>query len=262
MKKFFIHSNEIKDPDFSMKKRVGDYLIKKGASVCQSAVEAECILVLGGDGTLIGAAGKYANVDAVFAGINLGTIGYLTDIEPDSLEESLDKLIIDDFSLEERMMLRAMLERDGEAFNPIALNDVVINRSGSLCILEYAIYVNDKYLTSLRADGIIVSTPTGSTGYSLSAGGPIVDPRSDLMIITPICPQSLSARPIILSSDSSIRVEILKGGESVEASFDGKDNTRLFTGDSVKISKSGKTTKIARIKDESFVEIMRHKLIN
>lgn len=266
MKKFYIYTNEHKDPEGAIYNRVKDYLVNENVMVCDKANEAECILVLGGDGTLISAADKYSRDDIIFFGINLGTIGYLADIELDNLEECLNKLITDDFIVEERLMLRGNINYgDDRDISSVALNDVVINRTGSLCLIEYGIFVNDEFLTSLRADGIIVATPTGSTGYSLSAGGPIVDPKSQLMVITPICPQTLSARPIILSADSSIRIEVIENPYSetcVEASFDGKDNTVLMPGESVSIVSSKRTTKIGKIKKESFVEIMRHKLGN
>lgn len=266
MKQFYIYSNEHKDPDGKIYERVKSYLLKLGVTVCEKGNDAECILVLGGDGTLISAADKFSSDDIVFVGVNLGTIGYLADIEMESLEESLNQLIIDDFVIEERLMLRGNISTaDGNNISAVALNDVVINRTGSLCVIEYGIFVNDEYLTSLRADGIIVATPTGSTGYSLSAGGPIVDPKSHLMVITPICPQSLSSRPIILSAESSIRIEVMENPYTktcVEASFDGKDNKILNPGESVNIVASKRTTKIGKIKKESFVEIMRHKLGN
>lgn len=268
MKNIHIYTNKIKDPDGSIYNRVYDYLIKKGVNVLNDPQDgAECIIVLGGDGTLISAARKYASQDYVFFGINLGTIGYLTDIEMDDLEKSLDAVVSDNYHVEERMMIRGNLERkDGSAETHIALNDIVINRSGRLCIIDYRISVNEKFLTLYRADGIIASTPTGSTGYSLSAGGPIIEPKSKLILITPICPQSLSARPMILSPDSSVMIEIDANermcNASVELSFDGKANVDVYPGDKIIIKTSSKTTRIGRLKEESFVETMRQKLGN
>lgn len=268
MRKFYIYANEIKDPEGVLKERVKTYLLAQGAEVFDNPEKgAECILVLGGDGTLISAAGRYASEDYVFFGINLGTVGYLADIEMDELEKSLDAVLRDDFSVEDRMMLRGIVHREnGEKDDFIALNDVVINRSGKLCIIDYSIFVNDKFLTLFRADGIIVSTPTGSTGYSLSAGGPIIEPKSKLIMITPICAQSLAARSMILSDDSSIRIEIDNSGRGeraeVEVCFDGRGNIELFPGDKVEVRASSKTTRIGRLKEESFVEIMRQKLGN
>lgn len=268
MNKFYIYTNEIKDPNGIIEKRIRAYLEDKGCTVFDSPEDgAEGIIVLGGDGTLISAASTYAPEDYVFFGINLGTIGYLADIELDDLEESLDAVINDNYTVEDRMMLRGIVSRnDGDDEDFIALNDVVINRTGKLCIIDYSIFVNEKFLTLFRADGIIVSTPTGSTGYSLSAGGPIIEPKSKLMMITPICAQSLSARSMILASDSSICIEMnnsLKEERAeVEVCFDGRGNIELFPGDKVIVRASSKTTRIGRLTEESFVEIMRQKLGN
>lgn len=268
MRKFYIYKNEKKDPNGAIYERVCSYLKSRGAAVLDDPLKgAECIIVLGGDGTLISASRNYASEDFVFFGVNLGTVGYLADIEIDDIEASLDKIINDEFSVEERMMLKGEVKKKGRKDEThLSLNDVVINRSGKLCLIDYSIFVNDKFLTLYRADGIIVSTPTGSTGYSLSAGGPIVDPKSKLMIITPICPQSLTARAMVLSEDSSIRIEIdnnarMKRAE-VELSFDGRANIDVRPLDDIIITKADTTTRIGRLKEESFVETMRQKLGN
>ena len=139
----------------------------------------------------------------------------------------------------------------------MALNDVVINRKGSLRVVEYGVWVNDKFLSSFRADGIIICTPTGSTGYSLSAGGPIIEPKSHIICITPICPHTLNTRSIVLSDENVIRIET--SDSETEVNFDGRVSFALEASDRVEITRSDHSTKIMRINEESFLTILSDK---
>ncbi len=281
MRHFVIYTNLHKDKDLTVTDRVRQYLQNKGMQVHTweelhgKSIDADCMLVLGGDGTMLQAARDMGEHPIPLIGVNLGTLGYTTEIEQSALEESLDKLIADEYTLENRMMLDGAVLRkepsphdfeDAAAFvaENWALNDIVISRSGSLHIIRFKIYVNGRFLSEYSADGVIVTTPTGSTGYNLSAGGPIVQPCARLMIITPICAHTLNQRSVILDSRDVIEIEIADGREgreqAVEASFDGNMVVHLQAGDRVRITQSKRTTDIVKLSQASFLEILREKL--
>lgn len=231
----------------------------------QVSPQVDCIIVLGGDGTLLQAAVDPAELDIPFLGINMGTLGFLTEVNKDGIKSALEKLIREEFTIEKRMML---LGRSYEAENvkdeTRALNDIVITRRGSLQIINFNIYVNGQLLHRFHGDGVIVATPTGSTGYSLSAGGPIVEPKAELILLTPICPHSMHNRSIVLSSKDRVTVEIesSRDGETqeVEAIFDGCHKVLLRTGEKIEIRKSKKTTGIVKLSQVSFLEVLHRKL--
>lgn len=177
--------------------------------------DADCMIVLGGDGTVLQAARLTKMLRVPIIGVNLGTLGYMTEVEVPNLEESLERLIAGDYVQESRMMLggRATFA-DGRREEGWALNDIVISRSGPLQIIKFNIYVNGQFLNDYSADGVIVTTPTGSTGYNLSAGGPLVEPGARLIVLTPICPHSLNQRSIVLSPEDVIEIQIPARGES------------------------------------------------
>lgn len=209
--------------------------------------DADCMIVLGGDGTVLQAARLTKMLRVPIIGVNLGTLGYMTEVEVPNLEESLERLIAGDYVQESRMMLggRATFA-DGRREEGWALNDIVISRSGPLQIIKFNIYVNGQFLNDYSADGVIVTTPTGSTGYNLSAGGPLVEPGARLIVLTPICPHSLNQRSIVLSPEDVIEIQIPARGESgnqnVEANFDGSHVIPLGTGDRLRIVRSEETT--------------------
>ena len=225
---------------------------------------AECVLVLGGDGTLLRAARNMMDSDIPLLGINLGTLGYLAEVEIGSIETALDQLLAGGFTREERMMLKGRVQVGEQEEENYALNDIVISRCGSLQILTFHIYVNGQFLNSYSADGMIVATPTGSTGYNMSAGGPIVEPAASLLLLTPICPHTLNTRSIVLSSEDEIRIEISKGKDGrmqkVEANFDGSHKIIMQTGNSIVIRKASKTTGILKLNTESFLSILHKKM--
>lgn len=253
-------------------RRIAAYLEAQGCRV--TCVEntghawdaAECALVLGGDGTLLRAARNMMDRDIPLLGINLGTLGYLAEVDIGVIEPALDRLLEDDFTREERMMLEGRVYRTGcqEEECNFALNDVVISRCGSLQVLTFQIYVNGQFLNSYSADGMIVATPTGSTGYNMSAGGPIVEPAASLLLLTPVCPHTLNTRSIVLASEDEIRIEIPEGKDGrqqrVEASFDGSHKIVMQTGDSIVICKADRTTGIVKLNTESFLTILHKKM--
>lgn len=284
MDHFYVITNPAKDADLKVTHFIRDYLIKKGKTCVidtggdnkgqkgytdQSRVDAktECILVLGGDGTLLQAAADLADMDIPFLGINLGTLGFLAEVNVSEAEAALERLIQNQYEIENRMMLCGIgpinTPRQEEAR---ALNDIVITRKGSLQILNFNIYVNGQFLHRYHADGVIIATPTGSTGYSLSAGGPVVEPRANLILISPVCPHSMQSRSIVLSSEDTVMIELGSGheenGREVEAIFDGSHKIPLEAGDRVEIRKSRKTTEIIKLSQMSFLEALHKKMSN
>ena len=224
-----------------------------------------CMIVIGGDGTMLQAAWDTKRLDIPLIGVNRGTLGYMTEIEPSDLENALDKLISGDYTSEKRMMLHGRVQwNSGDVQSDWALNDIVISRKGSLQIHKLEVYVNGQFLNEYNADGIIVSTPTGSTGYSLSAGGPIVEPKARLIMLTPICPHTLNARSIILSPEDEVVIQVpadRNGQEQVvEASFDGTHMVSMRTGEKIRIVASEKTTEIIQINKVSFLDVLHKKM--
>ena len=275
---FLIYTNHHKDADFTYTNEICDYIVKNGhryTSVTDKEgnvmpedsipTDADCMLVLGGDGSMLQAAWAVKNLDVPLIGVNLGTLGYMTEIEPQGIQEALDHLFAGEFITEERMMLKGeVLLTDGTHSKEWALNDIVITRVGSLQITKLRVYVNGQFLNEYLADGVIITTPTGSTGYSLSAGGPIVEPQARLIMLTPISPHTLNARSIILSPEDEIEIVVADGREgsqqTVEANFDGAHKVLLKTGDKVRIVASRRTTQIAKINCESFLEVLHRKI--
>lgn len=276
MKNFFLITNRAKDPDGVYTAKITEYLKVRGAEVScvvfdrmaehtHVPKEAECVVVLGGDGTLLKAARDMIEYEIPLIGVNLGTLGYLAEVEIGNVEMALDMLLTDKYTKEYRMMLdgRVCHKEKSEVSN-FALNDIVISRCGPLQILQFDIYVNGRFLNGYSADGIIVATPTGSTGYNMSAGGPIAEPGANLILLTPICPHTLNTRSIILSPEDEVTIVIPNGKENavqtVEASFDGTHKVTLTTGDRVVIKKASKTTGILKLNTESFLEILHKKM--
>ena len=194
-------------------------------------------------------------------------LGYLAEIDQYSIYPALDRLMSDRFTIEKRMMLFGTLIHEGQAENSdIALNDIVISREGSLRVVRFNNYVNDTYLNTYKADGIIISTPTGSTGYSLSAGGPIISPAASMILMTPLAPHTLNTRSIVFAPEDVIEVELGEGKEGgIEkgmAYFDGAAAMPMVTGDRIRIEKSTKATRIIKINNISFLETLRKKMRN
>lgn len=276
MKHFFLITNKAKDPDGSYTAKITEYLRAHGAEASCTIFDrmaehtvvptnAECVIVLGGDGTLLKAARDMIEYEIPLLGVNLGTLGYLAEVEIGNVEKALDMLLSGEYTKEDRMMLDGLVcHKEKKEVNNFAFNDIVISRCGSLQILNFDIYVNGRFLNGYSADGIIVATPTGSTGYNMSAGGPIAEPGASLILLTPICPHTLNTRSIILSSDDEVTIVIPEGKENavqtVEANFDGTHKVTLTTGDKVVIKKASKTTGILKLNTESFLEILHKKM--
>lgn len=280
-KHFLIYANQYKDPNLEVAKRIREYLEQKGQRTSMQIIDkdwkqtgrpemklpvgVDFLLVLGGDGTVLQAARETIHSHVPLIGVNLGTLGFMTQIEPSNLESALDRLIAGDYREESRMLLQGRAELQGEGIREgLALNDVVITRSGPLRVISLKIYVNGSFLHEYQADGMIITTPTGSTGYNLSAGGPLVEPGAKLLMLTPICPHSLNHRSIILSPEDIVEIEIPMGKEDKEqelsASFDGANSFMMRSGDRIVIKRSEESARFIQLSKVSFLETLHEKM--
>lgn len=275
---FYIITNELKDKNFAVTNKIKKYIESSGKKCYISQKDArghilpgtipedaQCGLVLGGDGTLIRAVRDLGDRTLPLLGINLGTLGYLADVELKDFKESLERLFNGKPDIEKRMMLKGTFRQQGGEFkDDIALNDIVLAREGKVRIVSFNIYVNGTLLNTYHADGVILSTPTGSTGYNLSAGGPVVEPTARMIVVTPICSHALNTSSVVLSADDIIEIEICKGRygrqEQVSLCFDGAEQTTLMTGDRVCIRESEKQAQLVKLSRESFMKTMRKKM--
>jgi NAD+ kinase len=219
------------------------------------------VVVLGGDGTLLGAARKIGRYGVPILGINLGGLGFLAEIPLKRLYKDMERLIAGEMEVEARLMLEASVLRDNEEKCRFSvLNDVVINKGALARIINLRVSIDRRFLTTFRADGLIVSSPTGSTGYNLSAGGPILYPNLEALILTPICPFTLTQRPIILPDTSVIEINMGEDSEEVTLTFDGQVGFDLMDNDGIIIRKSEKKLKLIKSPDQDYFDILRTKL--
>lgn len=229
--------------------------------------ETECVLVLGGDGTMIQAAIDLVHSKLPILGINMGTVGFLTEVEPQNLERALDLMLQDKYTIENRIMLResSVTPRgDSSGKACYALNDVVVSKRGECRLITIKVYINDELADIYRADGLIISTPTGSTGYNLSAGGPVMVPDTEATVITPICAHSLNKRSLVVSARDRIVLELgqTKDFQEDEAVLvvDGRTVRGLSTGDRLEVLVPEDQTRIVKLSGVSFYKKMRDKL--
>jgi NAD+ kinase len=224
----------------------------------------DLVVVLGGDGTLIGTAGRIAEAGAnvPILAVNFGSLGFLTEITLPELHESLESALDGEADVDERMMLRARTLRDGDVYTErFVVNDVVINKAALSRIIELSVLVGDQMIMQVRADGLIVATPTGSTAYNLAAGGPIVHPTVDAMLLTPIAPHMLTNRPVVLPAAWEVRVEPqMNGNEEVYVTFDGQSGHPLQPGDVVEIQRADRTLRLLRASNRTYFDVLRQKL--
>jgi len=221
----------------------------------------DLILVLGGDGTLISVARLVGDRQIPIVGVNLGQLGFLTEITRDELPDMLDKLIAGDYKISERMMIDALIYRDGKVVGEYTvLNDAVINKGALARIIDMETYVDGRHLSTYKADGLIISTPTGSTGYSLAAGGPIIYPEINSLLITPICPHMLTNRPIIIWSRSIIEIEVKFQDDVVFFTADGQVGHKLLPGDRVEVRRSATRARLVISPYREYFQILRTKL--
>ena len=221
----------------------------------------DMVLVLGGDGTLLSVARLLEGRDQPILGINLGSLGFLTELGQEELFGSLERVLEGEYTLEPRVRLKASLHRKGEQIGHYqVLNDVVINKGALARIIDLEAYVDDQKVTNYQADGLIVSTPTGSTAYSLAAGGPIIEPTLDVIVISPICPHTLTNRPLVIPGGSKVELCLLSDSGAVFLTLDGQEGTRLNQGDCVRIQTSGKKVNLIRTGTRNFYDVLTAKL--
>lgn len=283
MKNFCVITNSYKDENCKLAEKISDYICEKGGNcivlnsvdettgeyrvISESEVpsDLECAIAIGGDGTLLHTAKDLENLDIVFIGVNKGNMGFLAEINQREVETSIDKLLNDEFQVDSRMMLNGVIKRHEEViYSGNVLNDIVIHRGGDLSISDYKVYVNGNFLVEYQADGLIISTPTGSSAYNLSAGGPVANPTSEMIILTPICPHSFGSRSIIFTKEDHLVVELAPSrtpnAEKRKAAFDGDKDFTVISGDRIEISAASVSTKIARLDEESFIQVIKNKL--
>lgn len=223
--------------------------------------DVEMIIVLGGDGTLLSVARQVWNKNIPILGVNLGGLGFLTEITLDELYSVLERVLRDDFEINEREILKAGVIRRGKRIAEfIVLNDAVINKGALARIIDLETTVNGEYLSTFRSDGLIISTPTGSTAYNLSAGGPIVYPSLHTIIITPICPHTLTIRPIIIPDDVKIRALLKSSNEEVTLTLDGQQGFTLKFEDVVEVGKAEGRILLIKSPYRHYFELLREKL--
>lgn len=223
----------------------------------------DLIIVLGGDGTILGVARDInERYDIPILGINIGNLGFLTSIEIDHLDIALEKIKKNEFIIQERILLECENEIDGNNIKNKALNDIVIARGTISRMVRFTVYINEKLYYSFKGDGLIVATPTGSTAYSFSAGGPFVYPDMDVITITPICPHTKGMQPIVLKSDCKIEIKADNFNEEMYLTFDGQKSLKNADESIIKIKKSKENAKILLLDDYDYFKVLRKKLLN
>lgn len=283
MEHFFVITNSSKDKDYEVANRIKHYL-KSHDKTCTIATDygmdsskeystdvqeipedTQCAIVLGGDGTMLQAANDLAKTDIPILGVNLGTLGFLADIEQDKIYAALDHVMKDEFRIEERMLLEGTyIDRQGNVSTNLALNDIVINKGRYYHLVSVKVYINNELLDTYIADGLLISSPTGSTGYNLSAGGPVMVPSMEAMILTPICPHSLNNRSLVISAEDEIILEIgpTRNEQEDEGILitDGMVQCTLYSGEQLRIKKAKESTKFVKLNKTSFFEVFHNKL--
>ena len=283
MDKFFVITNEKRDKNSERAKEICEYLTSHRKSCDYVAIErdsagdsseiyrirdlaedTDAVIVLGGDGTFIQSAGILAPKQIPMIGVNLGHLGYLAEVDKENITPALDRLINDDYEIGERMILSGTPVIDGGSVGShYAVNDIVVKTTGSN-VISYRIEVNGTYLTTMSADGIIVATPTGSTAYNMSAGGPIVEPGSSMLVITPICPLQVVSRSVVLSGSDTIVIRVVKPSSrrnrNAAVYFDGTGDRILSGDDEVIIKKAEVKIRLIKLSKESFLEVLSRKM--
>jgi NAD+ kinase len=233
----------------------------KGYGPAELAQRVSTIVTLGGDGTLIGVARYVKGASPLFVGVNFGNLGFLTEVRPDELTDVLERVLASNVSSAERTLLQVRVERDGAVFfESQAVNDVVVQKGATSPLPDLDLTVNDNAVARIRADGIIFATPTGSTAYSLAAGGSIAHPSVSVILVTPVCPHSLTNRPLILPSSARISVELPKFHEEVLVTVDGQVSKALRPGDIIRVVQAKQSVRFVISEDKSYFDILRTKL--
>ena len=258
--KEFIGHVKGRECTFVIEKDIASVLKVEGYTRKMIPKKSDIVIVFGGDGTLLSVARLIGNSGIPILGVNLGGLGFITELSRDEVRDSIDLVFAEEASYEERIMLLADVYREGKrVIQNNAFNDVVLNKSALSRMFEIDIRINNQYVTTFRADGLIVSTPTGSTGHSLSAGGPILYPTLESFLLTPICPHTLTSRPIVLP-DTFVLEARIKSGSDVYLTLDGQEGFPLKVNDQVRINKADYKTKFLVLHDRDYFRLLRSKL--
>lgn len=268
-----LFANMKKRESFQIASKITQYLVKKGAQVVARDDEAEelgvpplssidlkkidLMISLGGDGTILRVIHHFSHLDAPILGINLGHLGFMADVPLSDLYPSLDELLSGSYKVEERLIMEGIAPNQDRCF---AVNEMVIHRSPNPCLIDLSIHVDGKYLNTFSADGIIISTPNGSTAYSLAAGGPILTPELEAFVITPISPHTISNRPIVLLPQDKIEIQYLSPYDPVEVTYDGFSRHILETNETFSIIRSKRTFKMINLSRSDYFATLRTKL--
>ncbi|MCZ6639911.1 MAG: NAD(+)/NADH kinase [Candidatus Dadabacteria bacterium] len=274
-----IAKNNIEEP-FGITKKLSNWLKERGVEVYvekelgkkirhPNSIDrreipklVDVILVFGGDGTFLGVAREACKYGTPILGINLGGLGFLTEVTIDELYPMMERIIDGDYEVEDRQMLITSIRRGKKNIGTYeVLNDVVINKGALARIIDLAIYIEDSHVTTYKADGIILATPTGSTAYSLSAGGPIVHPGIPVTIITPICPHTLTNRPLVVSSEMKVEIIVTTQEPDTYLTLDGQIGVRLKTGDLIEVKRTDTSVKLIKSPFRDFFSILKTKLM-
>lgn len=274
-----IAKNNIEEP-FEITKKLSNWLKERGVEVYvekelgkkirhPNSIDrtdipklVDVILVFGGDGTFLGVAREACKYGTPILGINLGGLGFLTEVTVEELYPMMERIIDGDYEVEDRQMLITSIRRGKKNIGTYeVLNDVVINKGALARIIDLAIYIENSHVTTYKADGIILATPTGSTAYSLSAGGPIVHPGIPVTIITPICPHTLTNRPLVVSSEMKVEIKVTTQEPDTYLTLDGQIGVRLKTGDLIEVKRTDTSVKLIKSPFRDFFSILKTKLM-
>ncbi|UCF20843.1 MAG: NAD(+)/NADH kinase [Gemmatimonadota bacterium] len=242
------------DPEIRPKLRAASAVLPEGAA------DIDLLITLGGDGALLGGARWAGPAGTPVLGVNLGRLGFLTAVTLEEMADAVTRIAAGDFVLDSRMALEVCLEHEDKSEPFYALNDGVLHRGGLVRVVALRVWVDDEEVGLYRGDGVIVATPTGSTAYSLSSGGPILDPRVDAMVITPISPHTMAVRPLVLRASAQITIEVVSSPEDLILTIDGQVGSRLTQGDRVVVCRAERPVSLVRLPGQSFFSLLRRKL--
>ena len=240
------------------------YFRKDGYGLpCVERVHVDMVLSIGGDGTLLGVCRRFTNQEVPICGINIGHLGFLADIETNELEVRLGKILSGDYIIEKRLLLSAYIKNSqGLRFLGNAINDVVVSKGGVARMLRLSLYINNTHLMNYQADGLIVSSPTGSTAYSLSAGGPILNPTIRAVLLTPICAHTFQMRPLVVSENDEVHLLVENIHQDIVVTLDGQESFYIQPGDEILVRKAKITAQIVKFEDKDYYQVLRTKLWN
>lgn len=256
IKKVALVVHEGKPKAVELHRSLTSYFDQRGVSVGD---DADLVVSLGGDGTMLRAARLAYSLDAPLLGVNLGELGYLSEIDPPKARDALDRIFENSFEIEERLMVACRTLSDGKEVSYVGLNEVLVERSGTHRLVRLGVKIGGESLAAFNADGVIVSTPTGSTAYALSAGGPIVSPRAQCLILVPVSAHMIFSRPFVLSADETIEITI-EDEQMASLSLDGAEGCSVGAGSPVSVERAERPLRLVRLGGPGFVERLRVKL--